>query len=399
MVGNPLQEMLMKTLIDRSNPVQATQELVALDSVTSASNTTISAFMQSRLEDLDFEVEQVEYVDLQGVPKIALATKRAPLSASQSGGGIGCFCHNDVVSVQGWDCPHGGPFDGAVQEGRLWGRGACDMKGPMAAALTALAGIDRREQRSSLYFFVTGDEECGMQGARLLPEKSAVFADMVASEAVGIITEPTDLQVVNAHKGGAHLNVTSRGIAAHSSTAEGKNANWQLIPFLAYVRDVAERCESDSALQNEAFSPKTLSLNLVIENEPSSSNITVGKAACRLFFRPMPETAWVMLLDEISDVAQRMDLHVDRLRPLPPLHTPADRPFVQTSLKLLGESDVHAVSYATDGCCFPQLQDLIVLGPGSIEQAHRPDEWIAVEQLHAGVQAYSKLFRHFACGN
>ncbi len=385
------------TYNDRLDPVRATQELIALDSVTSVSNAIISDFMQSQLTGLGFEVERLEYADLQGVSKIALAAKRTPLSASGRVG-IGCFCHNDVVSVQGWDCPYGGPLEGVLHDGRVWGRGACDMKGPIAAALTAIAGLSRNEQQGCLYFFVTGDEECGMNGARWLSQKSEIFADMAASGAMGIIHEPTKLQIVNSHKGGCHLNVSSSGIAAHSSTAEGLNANWQLIPFLNYLSEVARRCESDATLKNAAFSPPTLSLNLVIENAPSSSNITVGKATCRIFFRPMPDTAWELLMEEICDRAGMMGLQVQRLLPLPPLHTPADRPFIKTSLQLLGQTRAHAVSYATDGCCFPQLPDLIVLGPGSIEQAHRPDEWIAVDQLHQGVDVYSRLFRHYAFG-
>ncbi|MCA9132015.1 MAG: M20/M25/M40 family metallo-hydrolase [Planctomycetales bacterium] len=381
------------------DPVETAQQLIAIESPTDCPNTAVSDFMQERLTALGFAVQRQEYVDLQGIAKVSLAAKREPANGrADRQPGIGFFCHSDVVSVEGWNCPYGGPWDGVLREGRLWGRGACDMKGPTAAALAALAQLPLSEQRGPLYFFATGDEECGMSGAQLLAQQSEFLAEMVAQRAVGIIGEPTELRVVNSHKGGCHLNVSSEGIAAHSSLAEGRNANWQLIPYLAYLQQVADRCESDSGLRNESFSPPTLSLNLVLENAPSAANITVGRATCRLFFRPMPGTAWETLLEEMCDVARQMKLQVHCLPPLSPLHTAVESDCVQTALQLLGQAEPQAVSYATDGCCFPQLQELIVLGPGSIAQAHRPDEWIEVQQLLRGVEVYSHLFRHFAYG-
>ena len=379
------------------DPVELARKLVAIDSVTSHSNVEIAKLQAALLEDLRFEVEQMSYRDLNGVEKVLLAAQRLPTATIASPtNGIAYFCHNDVVSVDGWSCEHGGPFDARVADGRLWGRGACDMKGPTASALAAVAALADATQVAPLYFFVTGDEECGMAGARLLMENSQIFRTMVQGGTVGIIGEPTELQVVNSHKGGCHFDVSSHGVAAHSSTKDGLNANWQLIPFLSYLRDVARRCETESTLQNSAFSTPTLSLNVVVENEPAAFNITVGRAVCRIFFRPMPDTDWLALLDEIKDTACNMELEVSSIRCLSPLMTPVERPFVQTALRLAGQSAPSTAGYATDGCCFDELSDLIVLGPGNIEQAHRHDEWISVQQLHQATQLYAQLFRHYA---
>lgn len=379
------------------DPVKTAQQWIQLESVTQNSNAAVSQAMQRQLEQLGFSVITLPYVDGNGTSKLSLTAKRDCPKPSQRAG-IGFFCHNDVVSVEGWDCPHGGPFEAAIAHDRLWGRGACDMKGPIAAAMAAVAQIPQSDQTAPIYFMITGDEECGMAGARVLADRSEHYAEMVSQRAVGIIGEPTELQVVNAHKGVCHLDVSCSGVAAHSSTRDGLNANWQLIPFLESVRQIAERCDTEAALQNAAFSPPTLSLNLIIENHPCSANITVGKAICRIFFRPMPDTAWESLMQELCDHAGRHKLTVSHLT-LPPLYTPAESTFVQTALRLLDQPQPLAVSYATDGCCFDQLSDLIVLGPGSIEQAHRSDEWIALEQLQKGVQIYTKLFRHYACEN
>jgi acetylornithine deacetylase len=380
--------------------LELARNMIAIDSVTSQSNQGIASLMRQQLERLSFEIEQIDCVDNHGLTKANLIARRRPLPTVQSessSGGIVYCCHNDVVSVEGWNAAAGGPFDGAVADGKLWGRGACDMKGSAAAAMAAIANISHEQQRSPIYFLVTGDEESGMVGARTVAHQSKFFAEMVATGTVGVIGEPTELRVVNAHKGGCHFKVSAHGVAAHSSTADGRNANWDLIPFLSYLREQALRCDSDLALQNNRFSPATLSMNVVLLNEPAASNITVGKATCQIFLRPMPGVKWQEFAEEIAVKAEQMGLHVGPRVSLNPLYTPAESPFVQRVLKLVQQLEPEAVCYATDGCCLHQLSDLLVLGPGSIEQAHRCDEWISLEQLQQGVTVYERLFREFAC--
>ena len=378
------------------------RKLVAINSVTSRSNATVAICMRDHLTSIGFDVEQLVYLDNAGLEKIALVGRRGPepsaATNSKSGrcSGIAFCCHNDVVSVDGWDAPQGGPFDAVVTEGRLWGRGSCDMKGPIAAALAAIERIATDEQTCPIYFLVTGDEESGMQGANAVVSQSKYFAEMRAAGTVGIIGEPTELRVVNAHKGGCHFKVTSHGVAAHSSTADGRNANWALIPFLSYLRDQSVRCESDPLLLNHRFSPPSLSMNVVIKNEPAASNITVGKATCQIFLRPMPEVDWRSFAEEIIATAVSMGLQVSPMAALEPLHTADSNPVLRQVLDALGQPQPEAVCYATDGCCLRALENLIVLGPGSIEQAHRPDEWISLDQLNRGVAVYEQLFRLFS---
>lgn len=248
--------------------VKLAQQMIAVNSVSHYSNAPIAMLMRGWLEELGFEVEQLELTDPNGERKISLVAKRGP-----GRGGIAYFCHNDVVPVDDWNATAGGPFSGAVSAGRLWGRGACDMKGSAAAALAAIARIDAGAQIAPIYFVVTSDEEYGMHGARLISEQSRLFGEMVAHGTVGIIGEPTELQVVNAHKGGCQLIVTSRGRTAHSSTADGLNANWQLIDFLCYVKQVQQRCESEPALQNEAF----FSTNAVNESGDQKSSGSIQR--------------------------------------------------------------------------------------------------------------------------
>jgi acetylornithine deacetylase len=269
------------------------------------------------------------------------------------------------------------------------------MKGPIACALAALDALSTDQQNAPVYFFVTGDEECGMVGARLLVQQCPIYRQMVDAQSVGVITEPTQLRVVNAHKGGCQFTVSSHGIAAHSSTTDGLNANWQLIPWLTHVQELLRRIETDPTLRNTAFDPPTLSLNIVLRNQPMAYNITVGLASCCLFLRTMPETDWQSLVDELTKTAREMELDVSAISSLAPVHTPADFPFVRTALELAGHDKPDAMSYATDGCRYTDLTNLIVLGPGSIQQAHRCDEWIELDQLYRGAEIYKQLLQRY----
>lgn len=375
-------------------PVGIAQELIRCGSDTSRSNTECSALLQTMLAARGFEVLWHEYRDLQATPKVTLSACRTGSAGATPG--IAFFSHSDVVSSDGWRTPNGcGPLDAHVKQGRLWGRGACDMKGPIACLLSAIDSITPGDQRSDIHVFVTGDEECGMIGADLLVKQCPMYRRVVDSGSVGVITEPTQLGVVSRHKGGCRFRVTSHGVAAHSSTDDGLNANWQLIPWLNLLNHFQRRTQSDASLQNEGFDPPTLSLNVILKNQPSEFNITVSRSQCEVFLRVMPDTQWQSLVDEMMTAAREMELEVSSLTVLPPLATSSDSRLVVEALKIVNQESPQSVGYATDACRYTDLPDLIVLGPGSIDQAHRCDEWISLEQLRMGATIYSQLIQRF----
>ena len=281
--------------------LEMAQQMIAINSISDRSNAPVAALMRTWLEELGFEIEQLERVEANGERKVTLVAKRGT-----GYGGIAYFCHNDVVPVDDWNAAAGGPFDAVVDDGCLWGRGACDMKGSAAAALAAIDRIDPAKQTSPIYFVATSDEEHGMHGAQLVAKESRLFREMVEHQTVGIIGEPTELRVVNAHKGTCLLTITSRGRSAHSSTADGENANWRLVDFLVFLKTIQRRCESDASLQNPVFDPPTLSMNIVLSNRPTATNVTVGESRCQLFLRTMPDVPWQPVVAEIVTIAESM---------------------------------------------------------------------------------------------
>jgi acetylornithine deacetylase len=380
-------------------PVRLAQQLIRCGSDTSQSNAECSALLQQLLSERGFEVAWHDYRDLRGCPKVTLSACRAsPVNSSRPG--IAFFSHNDVVSSDGWRTVHAsGPLEALVADQRVWGRGACDMKGPIASLLSAIDSVEQSRQRGNLYVFITGDEECGMVGAELLVKHCPVFRQVVDLGCAGIITEPTQLRVVARHKGGCRFRVISHGIAAHSSTADGWNANWQLIPWLNTLKHLQQRTLNDPNLRNESFDPPTLSLNVILRNQPAEFNITVSQAQCEVFMRIMPETQWQALVEEMMNTARDLQLEVSSLSVLPPLATSPDCLLVREALHIVQQASPESVGYATDGSRYTEIPNLIVLGPGSIEQAHRCDEWISVEQLQQGANIYRQLIERFAIGS
>jgi len=385
--------------INKATVEEITRELVSFDTVSHRSNRTISETVASWLEELGFSVEWLEYIDVHGEAKVSLVGKRAAESSGKgTERGVAYMAHTDVVPVDDWDTGFSGPFDVVQKEGRLYGRGTCDMKGSLASALVAAGRIPRREQTSPLYFVVTADEEIGMQGAKQVNETSKYFEEMVQYDSLGIVGEPTEMQVVHAHKGTLGYIVRSRGVSAHTSTGEGINANDALIPILARLQQLKELTLRDAKYHNPSFDPPTLSWNMVLRNEPLAVNVTTALAEAEVFLRPMPGVDTSELERGIESLSKEYGLELIQKSNNKPWVVDAKAEWILEMLKITGNAQARTVCYGTDGGVLQRLRRMVVCGPGSIAQAHRKDEWVAIEQLHRATEVYERAFRKWAIG-
>lgn len=372
-------------------------ELIRFDSVSSRSNAAISDHVQGLLKANAFEVERLEYRDPNGVLKANIVAKRNPRRGEVSGAGVAYMCHTDVVPADDWGLADSGPFQPKIADGKLYGRGSCDMKGSLACALAAVERVRWDEQTSPLYFIATADEEVSMKGARYVAEHSKLFSEMVFAECVGIIGEPTELRVIHTHKGGQTMKFMARGQSAHSSSREGINANHALIPILPRLLELYHRCETDPSLQNQAFDPPSLSWNMVIRNEPLANNVKPSTAEATVFIRLMPKVDHQTLIDACQSLAESHGLEFLCSQAVSPVYVDPNSESIRGMLKITQQPQAGSVCYATDGCEFQKLKNLVVCGPGSIQQAHRHDEWIALEQLVRGTEIYERAFRYWGC--
>ena len=372
--------------------IEYAKKLISFPSVSRDSNVAVTDYVEQALRNLGFETERVDYQDENGTAKSNVIGKRGT-----GKGGLAYFGHTDVVPADDWSDDSNGPFDPLIKNGRLYGRGSCDMKGSVACFLAAADRAQKFELESPIFFTCTADEEVGYGGASSVAERSEFFREMVRGQTHAIIGEPTMLDVVYAHKGVCGFRVTSHGRAAHSSTREGLNANLAMIPFLSEMKAIHDETNADQKWQNHEFDPPSISWNIGINDFTYAVNITAPQSVCTVYFRPMPGQDDGELIDRVKSCAARHGLDFEMRVRCSPLYIESDSPYVREALNLVGREQPRTVAYGTDGCQFTELKNIIVLGPGDIAQAHTADEWIDLEQLERGTDIYEHFIRRF-CG-
>jgi acetylornithine deacetylase len=369
-----------------------TSDLVAFGSISSRSNADVSEYVEAVLKRLDFDTERIEYADASGVRKVNVVGKKGAGT-----GGLAYFGHTDVVPADPWFTDEHGPFAPTVKAGRLYGRGACDMKGSVGCILAAAERFPQKSMRFPLYVTCTADEEVGYTGAAEVARRSGLYREMVEGGTCGIVGEPTELQVVYAHKGTYGFRAVSHGRAAHSSTRHGVNANLAMIPFLVEMKAIHDETESNTAWHDDRFDPPTVSWNIGINDHTAAVNITAPQSVCTVYFRPMPGQKPDVLLDRARATAERCGLEFQVMGAAPPLYADPKSELVSELLAIVGQATPQTVTYGTDGTQFTALSKLAVFGPGNIAQAHTFDEWIALEQLERGTQLYERAIQRWCC--
>jgi acetylornithine deacetylase len=372
------------------NALAYAQDLVRLKSPSSVSNCAVSDYAEQALRAIGFETERVEYDDARGVRKVNVLGRRG----SAGGPGFALFAHTDTVPADQWF--EGDPYQPFLRDGRLYGRGSCDMKGPLACILAAAAAMPARQLARPLYVVCTADEEIGYGGAEAVAARSDMFAEI--RQGCGVIAEPTRLEVVHAHKGCVGFVATATGRAAHSSTSAGINANLAIIPFLVEMKQIHDELQSHPQYRNEQFDPPTPGWNIGVNDGNTPVNVTAPRSVATVYWRPMPGQDTKVIIERVERAAAENRLQLEiRGTEQQPLYTDPACDFVQRVLAITGRSRAQTVSYGTDGAVFGRHMPLVVCGPGDIAQAHTIDEWIALDQLECGTDLFRRLIAHF-CG-
>lgn len=351
------------------------RRMIAVDSRSPVSNLPIAALMEAELAG--WHVERVDYVDPVGTPKrnlVAVTPGQRPRLAFAG--------HLDTVSDAEWTRP---PFEAIVEGDRLHGLGACDMKGPVAAFVTAVEALAPGERP---LLVLTADEEVGKQGVRETLARSALLRDL--APAGFVVAEPTRGGVVRGHRVDVQFTAVARGIQAHSSTRRGLNANVAMIPFLAEMRALYLRLREDPALRDPHYDPPFCDLNIVVDNHGAFNNMTVGLATCRMKFRYAKsfDPAWVVAEVEASAARHGLDLTVKPEAPPPEL--PPDHPLVARAEGVVGRR-AEVAGLGTEASEYSRLAPTLICGPGDIAHAHTPGEHIAVPEFLASLALFRRL--------
>lgn len=294
--------------------------------------------------------------------------------------------HTDTVGVGGMIID---PFGGEVRDGRVWGRGASDTKGPMASMLWALKelGPGIANLPVEVHFAGFMSEESSQHG-------SQHFARHHPDYAFAIVGEPTSLKTVHKHKGCLWADVITKGVAAHGATPEkGVNAIVKMAAIIDALQTEFREILVSEGGTDELLGHSTLNLGMI--NGGTRSNIVADTCTLRLDIRVTPELhqrGGALKVLESFIARQDPGAQVQVTSCAMPLDTPASNRFVQQLV---------AAGAALDGapwfCDAAYLADKgipsIAIGPGSIAQAHTKDEWISIQDLEEGVAFFVKWLR------
>lgn len=304
--------------------------------------------------------------------------------------GIMLSGHTDVVPVDGqnWTLP---PFAMTARDGKLYGRGAADMKGFVASALATCVKASKMALRTPLHLALSYDEEVGCLGVRDLIE---MLSAAPQRPLLCIVGEPTDMQVATGHKGKLAARALCKGREGHSALAPlALNAIHLGCDFVLALRDEQDRLTREGARDGDYDIPYT-TVHVGKINAGVALNIVPNLCVVDFEIRNVAADDAAGILDRLRDAASRIAVDAASIAPeaaidieitnsYPGLDTPATSEAVAFVKSLTGANSTMKVAFGTEGGLFSR--DLgtpaVVCGPGSMAQGHKPDEFVSVEQL------------------
>ncbi|MBR9902433.1 MAG: acetylornithine deacetylase [Gammaproteobacteria bacterium] len=359
------------------------EKLVAFETVSRASNLNLIEFIRGYLDDLGV-TSQLVYND--SGSKANLWATIGPADR----GGIVLSGHTDVVPVEGqaWTFP---PFKLTEHDGKLYGRGSADMKGFLACMLAAVPTFLATPLRTPIHLAFSYDEEVGCLGVRSLLE---YIKEQAHPPVACIVGEPTELKPILGHKGKLAMRCHVHGAACHSAYApDGVNA----IEFASHL--IVKLTEMGAELRDKQldyrFDPPFTTLQTGTISGGNALNIVPTDCCFDWEIRTLPSADGEQICSELKQYAcQELEpqmravkadtgIHFEPLLAYPGLLLDQSAPLAKFIALLANSSDFSTVAFGTEGGLFHQVGiPAVICGPGSMAQGHKPDEFIAIEQLH-----------------
>jgi len=363
------------------------RRLVGFDTVSRNGNLPIVEFIRAYLDGLG--------VDSRIIPgeepgKACLFATVGPADRP----GIVLSGHTDVVPVDGetWSSD---PFVAIERDGRLYGRGAVDMKGFVGIALAHVPTFQAAGLRTPIHLAFSYDEEVGCKGVRPMLE---VINRMPVKPAMCVVGEPTRMTVMTGHKGKKSIRVDVRGRECHSSLApDGVNAIEYAAELIAFIKGLARRLQRAGA-RDAAYDIPHTTTHVGRIAGGTALNIVPRDCWFEFEFRYLPADDPAVLLAEVRRYAEEtLEPMMRAVAPgtgfswkeiaeFPGLDTAADAPVVRVATELAGNGETGRVAFGTEGGLFAARAGIptVICGPGDIDQAHKPDEFISFDQVAKG---------------
>ena len=378
-------------------PREMIDRLVAFDTTSRESNLGLIHFVRDYLAD--HGVESTLIHDKSGAKANLFATVGPMID-----GGVVLSGHTDVVPVDGQDWATD-PFLVTERDGRLYGRGTADMKSFIAIALALVPDMVARGLSLPIHFALSYDEEVGCLGA---PDLSRHLQGLPCRPQALIVGEPTEMKVVNAHKGCCAIRTIVTGLEGHSSeTHKGVNSIFAAAKLVNYLSDRADELQTSNV--NPRFDPPYTTIQVGTIQGGTAGNIIPKETTFWWEYRALPDVDGPSIVTDFrafaeAEVLPRMrkthpeaDIKIDVRGEVIPLLPEDGSPAETLVLALTGSNQTYAVSYGTEAGIFQKDGVAsVICGPGSISVAHRPDEYIEISQVEACTDLMHKLINRLA---
>ncbi|MEM9705899.1 MAG: acetylornithine deacetylase [Pseudomonadota bacterium] len=384
-------------MTDNSAQLQWLERLVSYDTTSSKSNLELIDDVEGVLKEFGAETSRVYSDDgtkanLYGIvgPKVE--------------GGVVLSGHTDVVPIDGqdWDTD---PWRVTEKSGRLYGRGTADMKAFPAIALSLLDDMKASDIKRPVIFALSYDEEVGCLGApRMIDE---IKDNMPTPQAV-IVGEPTMMKVIDGHKGIASFRVEVTGYTTHSSqTDRGVSAVEAAAKLIVRLTEMRERRARD-ADPNSPFSPPYSTITVNVAHGGTQLNIMAGSCVFEFDTRVVPGEKAADVIEEFRDYAAGVEAEmrakasgcrivIEQMTNAPSFAPEPDNPAAMLAKSLTGENDTNVAAYAAEAGQFQERGlPTVLCGPGSVDQAHQPNEFISLEQIASGTTFMRRLIEKLA---
>ncbi len=384
-------------MTDLSDQIAWIERLVAHDTTSSKSNLALIEEVEAYLAGLGVTSFRVPNED---GTKANLYAVVGP----DVGGGVVLSGHTDVVPVEGqdWDTD---PWTVAQKNDRLYGRGVADMKSFSAIGLSLVPEMLEAGLKRPIIFALSYDEEIGCLGA---PSMIAEIANKVPAPSAVIVGEPTSMKVIDGHKGIASYRVTVTGYTTHSSQTDrgvsAVEAAARLITKITEMRTARER----SAEADSPFDPPYSTMTVNVVHGGTQLNIMAGEAVFDWDLRAVPGEAPQEIFDEFEDYARGIEtemrsrsrdckISIEQMTNAPAFAPAANNPAADLAKAITGHNSTDVVAYAAEAGQFQEAGfSTVICGPGSIDQAHQPNESITLEQVAASKDFIRKLIKRLA---
>ena len=377
--------------------VEFIRKLISFDTTSRNSNMELIHYIREYLKSLG--VDSLLVKDDTGTKANLYATlgpKDKP--------GIMLSGHTDTVPVDGqeWDTD---PFTLTERDDKLFARGTCDMKSFIGICLAYAPKFLERGLDIPIHFAFSHDEEVGCLGVRSLIEK---FADIKPTPMMGIVGEPTSMQVIIGHKGKLSYKCRVRGFEAHSSLAPtGVNAVEYAAEMIAYLKGMARRIQKEGPfddlydVQHSTVHTGTVHGGTALNIVPKDCTFEfefrcIGSDDPKVYFAEIERYARETLEPEMQAIDPASGIEFEELSAIDGLDMDPGEEVVTLAKILAGRNDHAKVAFGTEAGLFQQQVGIptVVCGPGSINQAHKPNEYLALEQLDRAHVFFDKLMDH-----